>query len=140
MTKRQTSAMQASMWALAGTTCLVIVGIFGSQVGGIQLRTASTLITALPITIVQPAVPGTLATVRWEPVLDDTRPVIGLVRAHGIETPGSAATLAAGQVSVPVPCTGEEEITVLVREVQTQQVLANTAVSLLPPGQDCLNQ
>ena len=124
------------------------LAIVAVQIGGLPLRNTVVQTEQLALQLSQPVTPGVPVTVRWDVPADvdvdatQQSTVTAWWRIDGSEQVGVAQPipLTAGQLQVLVPCTIPEEstdtVSLLIRN-QIGSVLANTPISMLPPGNDC---
>jgi len=128
--------------SVASVLLVVGIGAVASLVGGEQLRTARPAVRDLAVFVPQQLVPGAPITIRWEVPADanEAQQVAAAIRIAGTLHAGDMQSIGDGFATVVVPCNVGERASIVVIDHATNQVLANQAVSALPPGRDCVNR
>lgn len=116
---------------------LAILAVLGSQVGGIAIRSAAVETDPLGLVLSEPTLRGTLTAVHWQ-AEEVNQPLSFFIRdASGEQLVGQAESTA-GEARLLLPCSGtDHEVALLVRQTETNQVIATRSIEVLPPGQDC---
>lgn len=124
---------------IVGLIGLLLVAVLASRVGGIAIRNNVTRTDEVALAVSQPVVRGVPVAVRWAVPDENDVLVHALLRDQSGEQLLGEARLLDGVVRVTIPCTfAGAAATVVLRDGVTDQVRAVQALSLLPPGPECV--
>lgn len=125
---------------IAGIFLFIVVIALARQVGGIAIRSIPPRLIG-SMTATEPVVPGVPTVVEWRL---PTSVAVGkgelLLRSDAADTHLATVYLPAGRAAVVFPCSLPPTVYVVLYALATGQVMAQQAVSLLPPGIDCALQ
>lgn len=120
---------------------IVLLGLLGwlvSRVGDVGVR--RDLVEERPLQVQNPLVPGVPFSVTWEVEPDeaDRSVLLKLRTTGGVETELAAARFTGKAINAEVPCeVAGGDGSLLLTELISGKVLAQSAVSILSPGPDC---
>ena len=120
-----------------GLLGLMVLAVLGSQVGGIAIRSAAVDTDPLSLTLSEPALRGAVTALQWQPEATN-QPLSFFIRdANGEQLVGQADGNT-GEARLLLQCRGDDqEVALLARHTQANQVIATRSLTILPPGRDC---
>lgn len=123
-------------------TLLLILSILASRVGGIAIRNDTSQDRLVPLTLASPAVRGVKVPIRWDvPDYEPDYDVLVEYRDTSHEEVLSIGRLHDAQARIVLPCVTEATSgTVRLSDRNSQRVLGQLTIDLLPAGADCVRR
>lgn len=123
--------------ALLGVIAILLVAMVAARVGGIAIRSTGSQSDQVTLDLSSPPLRGVPVTVRWseEIVAGEIELIWRTNEGETFVGKGGLSTQAARAV---FPCAGEENGSLVVRDVTSGKVHGSLPLTLLPPTADCL--